>query len=1224
VLDGNALYVRNDRGFFVLDLSGGEGPRPMAGFELPGEPRTRSMLLNNDRIYLIASDGVHIVDVSLPARPRQLAELPMEGLNAAAIVGQRLYLQQSGPREIGSDLFAVQEHYTPDRLITYDISISDPNTAVLSGQVESAAFGGAFFAGPEALFRVNPESGLERLSLEDPDKPAMDRWLETEEIGRVSVDGKLAVVVLSNSQFQHTRLALLDVSDPSSPASISSIDLGAYPRDLVLSGTHAFALSGESLETVDFSRPATPTLTIAVDGLEDAAALALENNRLAIAEGEAQRLRVFEWAENGLRPQAAISLSLKPGALLVQKGLAYVSAEGGLEVIDLSDPTAPLRRGLSPPRLPGDFPGFNYSEQLAWNNGQVYALSNASFRRFDVRDPDRIRSSSPSALTARRGLLADAAGRAIMLRWEGDEDARRRFIDVFEGRGKSRWRLLYRQYWPWFLRSLAQDAERLYVAAGEGGLLLLEPVAADRLPLLRGEGTGRFDPAPAGAIPLADADADADVDVDVDVDVDAAIISGPTAPAGTSSSQQGPLEVEKVARWGGRTDFVAAMGNIVYLHEDRGISIYDMSAAAGPRRIGSLPLDLDLAPEWWRDAPADPALAWSLVDLRVDGGQLLAVLGPDPARYHDSFDSWLSNEVHGFQPTSLILAFDLADPSKPRLQGRLELQGIAMALDASEGRRYVALVEGSSVDRGAFGRLLSIDTSGPGPRELVGIPTDRLITRLASRGPLLVAYGWDEEQHLFGLTLVGTSAPEQPELLSTINLQNFWPSSRDSSMVVSDSTVTVFTEMDRAAQVDVRTPTAPVELESIWLQEQSWNDGDPENDIAFISDAMLLGTRLLLLDRTVGTLVEFDLSTASSPKVVGSLSLGTPSAPEDFFDSVWHLHNLAESDGSLYLPGGNLGGMVTVELGPPLRLRTSVDAAGELLAVAAGLESVFTIGYGGVTLFDAAELPAFRQQGSADSSAIAAELSVGIEEVVVEGSHLLLARPGAVDWLNFDDPTKARAGSFAAASNSAVDVAGAAGRAYVLEEQGGLTVHALDGDADKSLLGGYEGPGIPQDIAVDDLGERAFVAAGPAGLSVLDTTDPAQIRELASFDPGGFAVGVAISGDLAVVLTTDPQSTDRSGAALVVIDISSPEPVLRSRFDLPAPPAGEPQFAGGLVLQQLFDHRLLILDLSTPTQPRVAAEIPGAWRSLAYSQAADQVITVDARSGQMMVWALHR
>src|SRR6266542_2181463 len=70
-------------------------------------------------------------------------------------------------------------------------------------------------------------------------------------------------------------------------------------------------------------------------------------------------------------------------------------------------------------------------------------------------------------------------------------------------------------------------------------------------------------------------------------------------------------------------------------------------------------------------------------------------------------------------------------------------------------------------------------------------------------------------------------------------------------------------------------------------------------------------------------------------------------------------------------------------------------------------------------------------------------------------------------------------------------------------------------DLELMRVGGYDTSGRALGLAVS--GNFAYVAAGGAGLQVINVSNPANPRRVGGYDTSGFASGVALSGNFAYV-----------------------------------------------------------------------------------------------------------
>jgi hypothetical protein len=112
---------------------------------------------------------------------------------------------------------------------------------------------------------------------------------------------------------------------------------------------------------------------------------------------------------------------------------------------------------------------------------------------------------------------------------------------------------------------------------------------------------------------------------------------------------------------------------------------------------------------------------------------------------------------------------------------------------------------------------------------------------------------------------------------------------------------------------------------------------------------------------------------------------------------------------------------------------------------------------------------------------------------------------------------------------NSVDVSGDV--AYVAAGSAGLQIVDVSNRMSPRLLASVALPGNANDVKVD--GTRAYVAAGAAGLHIVDISSPASPRLLGSIDTPGEAYDVRASGNLAFVAD--------GPAGLKIIDVSSPD-----------------------------------------------------------------------------------
>jgi len=138
------------------------------------------------------------------------------------------------------------------------------------------------------------------------------------------------------------------------------------------------------------------------------------------------------------------------------------------------------------------------------------------------------------------------------------------------------------------------------------------------------------------------------------------------------------------------------------------------------------------------------------------------------------------------------------------------------------------------------------------------------------------------------------------------------------------------------------------------------------------------------------------------------------------------------------------------------------------------------------------------------------------------------------------------------------------------------------------LVGRYVTSGIVKDLFVS--GDYLYVAAGDAGLRVIDVSDPSNPKEVGYCDTPGEAVGVYVSGSFAYVAAGD--------AGLRVIDVSDPSnPKEVGYYNASV----REIHVSGSYAYVIHEEELLVIDVSDPSDPKSVGYYyyGGGWNYLA-------------------------
>jgi hypothetical protein len=216
--------------------------------------------------------------------------------------------------------------------------ISNPASPKREGQFEFADKVWGFSIVGSLIYVADDLAGLAILDISDPSKPRLRGTLKTRGQAKgIVVLGTKALVV------DHMEgLALIDVSDAAKPAPAGSLFLDGYARDVALSGSIAYAVdSPTGFYAVDLSKFGALDFTGSLQSA-NGQTVAVAGN-IACVPGRGG-LQVFD-VSNPSAPVLAATFKT-PGTPLrvtIRGKRAYV-ADGreGIQLVDLSDPSKPV------------------------------------------------------------------------------------------------------------------------------------------------------------------------------------------------------------------------------------------------------------------------------------------------------------------------------------------------------------------------------------------------------------------------------------------------------------------------------------------------------------------------------------------------------------------------------------------------------------------------------------------------------------------------------------------------------------------------------------------------------------------------------------------------------------------------------------------------------------------------------------------------------------------
>ncbi len=329
---GQHAYLLADA-LYAFDVSDLRRPRETARLALNCGS---ALALAAEHLYLPCGDRLRVFSLADPAVPVEVASLAFPGLSdmgAIQIAEGHLYLA-------GNDAALSDE----DRIDTLWIAdLADPaapsllaSLASRDGHVEDIEI-----ADGRAYLARRRENRVEVYDVRDPSAP--------ERVGTfhlpwdpldVEVAGDRAYVATSI-----TGLRVIDLAQPARPAALGSFESEHETLDLALDEDLLFAVQAdEGVVVVDVSTPETPTEVGRIHWLEWFSRIAVVGDHAILLNGtEPRTLRVL--GEEAPRPVGDWPWQVGfVSEIAIASGVAYLARSFSVDIVDVSDPSAPVWR----------------------------------------------------------------------------------------------------------------------------------------------------------------------------------------------------------------------------------------------------------------------------------------------------------------------------------------------------------------------------------------------------------------------------------------------------------------------------------------------------------------------------------------------------------------------------------------------------------------------------------------------------------------------------------------------------------------------------------------------------------------------------------------------------------------------------------------------------------------------------------------------------------------
>jgi hypothetical protein len=392
-VQGRYAYVSTGDELTVLDLQDPSNPRRVGRLLLPHG--VGHIAAADHCLYLAGRDGLRIVDVADPARPVLVGDYPEPYVDRVVVSGRYAYLSGASLR-----ILDVTEPLSPVEAGRFGLSGPEGPT----GSVAAVAGGYAYTVYTRPRSEKSPAGGLRIVDVSNPAQPVeVGHLLLEQPIIDLAVAGSHAYLLSGahgypGSGWDWGRLRVVDLSDPQSPREVALEHAAEWHgQRLAAAGRYLYlvrpAPDGQTaaLTVLDVADPGRPVAVAGHEGLQPPiTAAALAGERLYLATGGG--LAIVDVA----RPTAPVGLGMyrretgleRPlaadGVALAGRYVGVAAGESGLLVVDLADPADPTIAGAL------DTAGHAWDVALA--HGYAYvADEHGGLRVVDVRDPSQPR-----------------------------------------------------------------------------------------------------------------------------------------------------------------------------------------------------------------------------------------------------------------------------------------------------------------------------------------------------------------------------------------------------------------------------------------------------------------------------------------------------------------------------------------------------------------------------------------------------------------------------------------------------------------------------------------------------------------------------------------------------------------------------------------------------------------------------------------------------------------
>jgi hypothetical protein len=307
---------------YSLDIIDISHPKEPVLIGSVGDVEAKDFDLVGTLVYLAAGyDGLIIIDVSSPSAPVVLGTYDTPGAAFdVSVVGNIAYI---GDYDGGLVVLDVSDAGNPVLLAIHETTPGPVTRVYATGQT---------------LFLSNGE-GLQTLDVSVPTNPVPLGFYDSGPFSHVVVAGNAAYLALG-----FTGILIVDVSDPSQPTLLGSVNTPGEAHGIHVVGNTAYVADGyEGMQVIDVTDPSSPALVATFDTRDEANRVWVVDDTAYVADGDIG-LDIIDISMLPTTPKIGAHGPLYDGfRASIDDELAYIAnGYNGLRIVDVSSPSTPI------------------------------------------------------------------------------------------------------------------------------------------------------------------------------------------------------------------------------------------------------------------------------------------------------------------------------------------------------------------------------------------------------------------------------------------------------------------------------------------------------------------------------------------------------------------------------------------------------------------------------------------------------------------------------------------------------------------------------------------------------------------------------------------------------------------------------------------------------------------------------------------------------------------